>query len=268
MREIEVADKTEDQIGSADPLDLDTEAERQQYYDDLHLNPERLREGNNVDIMSQQLGDSGNENTLSSLNEMASVSGGELGKNRTLERDVDQSLQARTGDRSFNLSENRQEMHAAKWDGELNDVSTQDDWSADEVIELKPDLNSLLAEHDPDLAAERLMEEILQRHPELEDDVYDASMAGDAFAVLSALEEIAHVNDMGDLSQYAQGVNEAAADQGNIRAMIYLNPLMPVVDIAGIDPDERSPAPAAAAAPTLNDPVYNQQIIQPPTAPV
>ncbi len=248
-------DKPEDQVGSPDPLDLDTAAERQDYHDDMLLNPDFNKYDN--DVLHMNLTDTGNHEAYQDILDQADVHGGKLSRadNGAIARAVDQNFEARDVDdaRSKDISAS----------GRIND---EEKWSADESLDFTPDLDSLLAENDPDLASERLMQEILQRHPELEDDVYDASMAGDAFAVLSALEEIAHQNGMDDLSQYAQGVNQHAADQGNIRAMDYLNPLIPVVDIAMIDMDERAPAPVVAT-PTVNDPnLINQQIIQPPGA--
>ncbi len=254
------------QLVAGDSLNLDSAAGREEYYETLHLNPERMRDGNNVDVMSWQVGDSGNEGTLANLNDMASVTSGELGKNRTLERDVDQSLQARTGSRSFNLSENRQEVHSARWEGEANDVNPYGDWSEGDTLEFAPDLNALLAENDPNIAVEYLIAELYDKlPPELHEDVYDATMSGDAYAQLSALEEIAHANDLDDLSKYAQDVNQGFANAGVARAAVYENPLELVVDITSIEPDEQAPAPVMPA-PAVNDPVYQQQIIQPPNA--
>ncbi|MGH1403952.1 MAG: hypothetical protein ACRBDL_06885 [Alphaproteobacteria bacterium] len=254
------------QLVAGDPLDLNTAAEREAYYDELHLNPERMRDGNNVDVMSWQVGDSGNEGTLANLNDMASVTSGELGKNRTLERDVDQSLQARTGSRSFNLSDNRQEQHDARWEGELNEADPYGEWNGSDALEFAPDVDALLAERDPNIAVEYMIEELYDKlPPELHDDVYDATMSGDAYAQLSALEEIAHANDLNELSQYAQDVNKGFADAGVARAAIYENPLELVVDVASLEPDEQAPAPVMPT-PAANDPVYQQQVIQPPNA--
>ena len=64
--------------------------------------------GQEVDLLSLQLGDTGSEAHLGVVENMASASSGELGKLSALERDVDQNNLRLQGDRSFNLSDGGQ----------------------------------------------------------------------------------------------------------------------------------------------------------------
>lgn len=75
-------------------------------------------EGVNTDTVSQQVGDSGNENLLRELRELADRTGDSLGKLTTLEEDVDQSYERLYGSRNKNLSEAARMEHFATYDPE------------------------------------------------------------------------------------------------------------------------------------------------------
>ena len=100
-----------------DPNDLNTEAEREAYFDDILINPDF--EKYDADIISLKLGDTGNEDALADLKERADISSGELGLMHAIERDVDQSMLRFQGSRSQNLSEGAQLVHEAMEAGEF-----------------------------------------------------------------------------------------------------------------------------------------------------
>tara|TARA_R110001592_G_scaffold3525_37_gene20316 strand:+ start:539 stop:1264 length:726 start_codon:yes stop_codon:yes gene_type:complete len=91
------------------PDDLNSAAEREQYFGDMLTDPDLTKY--DVDVISMRLGDTGNEAALSSLDNAADVSGGQLGKMNTLERDVDQSNLRVQGSLSKNLSDGEQVNH-------------------------------------------------------------------------------------------------------------------------------------------------------------
>ncbi len=94
------------------PLDSNPSAfEREQYFENMLKDPNF--EHHDVDYVSLLIGDSGNEQALGQIMDMADTSSGELGKMRTLERDVDQNVMRLQGSLSKNLSDMHQNRHQA-----------------------------------------------------------------------------------------------------------------------------------------------------------
>ena len=75
---------------------------------DQDLTVSQMLEGNlshsQFETVARLVADSGNEQWLAILGDKASVSGGKLGINSTIARDIDENVAARTGSRTYNIS--------------------------------------------------------------------------------------------------------------------------------------------------------------------
>lgn len=202
-------------------------------YDPNILNTlgDRALVGSEVDYASLQIGDTGSEAHLGIIGDMATVSSGEFGKMGTLEKDVDQSVQARVGDRSFNLSDQAQMRHEDRVQGieELNyDV---------------PEMPNVYDLDDMQLAIAAAYEQLEMAGINASD--LNAAMAAGGpdndFETLSALYDIAEQNQLEHVTEYLQNVDQSFVimqmDQG----------------IENVVPAIEANAPAFA----MNDPRYD-----------
>lgn len=182
---------------------------------------ERALVGSEVDYASLQVGDTGSEAHLSVLGDMATVSSGEFGKMSAIEKDVDQSVKARMGDRSFNLSDQAQVRHENLVQG------------ADELNYDIPEMPNVYDLDDMQLAIAAAYEQLEMAGISASD--LNAAMAAGGpdndFETLSALFDIAQDNKVEHVTDYIQGVDQAFVqvqlDQGIENVVPALDTTMP-----------------------------------------
>ncbi|MGH1377062.1 MAG: hypothetical protein ACRBCK_12020 [Alphaproteobacteria bacterium] len=196
---------------------------------------ERALVGSEVDYASLQVGDTGSEAHLSVLGDMATVSSGEFGKMSAIEKDVDQSVKARMGDRSFNLSDQAQVRHENLVQG------------ADELNYDIPEMPNVYDLDDMQLAIAAAYEQLEMAGISASD--LNAAMAAGGpdndFETLSALFDIAQDNKVEHVTDYIQGVDQAFVqvqlDQGIENVVPALDTTMP--EFAMNDPRFDVPEP-------------------------
>ncbi len=170
------------------PNDLNSAHEREQYFDAVMENPDLTEY--DADVISMKLGDSGNEQALYQLKEMADTSSGELGLMHKIERDVDESMARYDGSRSQNLSESAQMGH------EVHNLS-------DMPVARGEDMNPVIAAIYMALGAFGISEGTLN----------EAMAAGDVDndrATLEVFHELAEKSGLHELVEYIQGADEVA----------------------------------------------------------
>ncbi|MGN7437826.1 MAG: hypothetical protein ACTHOO_04205 [Alcanivorax sp.] len=235
------------------PNDLNSEAEREQYFADVLINPDF--EKYDADIISLKLGDTGNEDALADLKERADVSSGELGLMHAIERDVDQSMLRFQGSRSQNLSEGAQMVHEAMEAGDFPPPS-----DTNQVIQAVYGFMMFAGIPEAQLAAGMGADakegdlEMAERSNQAEDNV-----------ALIALYEIADKAKLGD--EMAEYLQQAHAAHINDMAASGIRDLPQVV---GTEPDPEENTPQVAMElnvdNTLNNPM-NMNVNQAPSGP-
>lgn len=99
-------------LASMEEVDLNPETafKREIFFEDVSVHPDFAK--HDADDISNQLGESGNEQTFSAVLDEADTTGDELGNMHVVEKDVDMAFSARSGSLDKTLSEPMQSQYA------------------------------------------------------------------------------------------------------------------------------------------------------------